>query len=386
MTGSLQIKNGKYYMVLNTHTPEGKRKLKWLSTGLSVKGNKKKAEALLRKTLNEYEEETLCASSEMLFSDAVKLWLAEAEQHVDEVTMQGYRSLANVHIIPYFDAHGLRLCDITHTILQAYVDEKAKRGRVDGKGGLSARSLILHKNVLNQTLKCAVRDGLISNNPCEFVRLPVTERHEAHFYTESQLVQLFEAAKDEPLLPAIKFTALYGVRRSELCGLRWQAIDFERKTIVINHTVVKVSKTIEKDKTKNTTSRRIFPLDPEIEVMLLKMKARQEENKRLLGKAYAKNDYVFCWDDGRPFSPDYVSQRFAKILQQNNLPHIRFHELRHSCASNLLNMGFTLKDVQEWLGHSDIKMTANIYGHLDISRKRAISDTLSSHLLTKEAC
>jgi integrase len=92
------------------------------------------------------------------------------------------------------------------------------------------------------------------------------------------------------------------------------------------------------------------------------------------------NDYIFKWNDGRPFSPDFVSQKFSSLLEQHGLPHIRFHELRHSCASVLIAMGFSLKDVQEWLGHSDIKMTANIYSHLDVTRKKNMADKLGKQL------
>ena len=105
-----------------------------------------------------------------------------------------------------------------------------------------------------------------------------------------------------------------------------------------------------------------------------------EENCRLVGKGYQRNDYVFKWPDGRPFEPDYVTHHFAKVLARNGLEHIRFHELRHSCASLLLNNGCNLKDVQEWLGHSDIQTTANIYGHLDTARKQGIADRLTSCL------
>ena len=92
---------------------------------------------------------------------------------------------------------------------------------------------------------------------------------------------------------------------------------------------------------------------------------------------------MFTWPDGRPYSPDYITDKFSTLLRKHDLPHIRFHELRHSCASLLLNNGFGLKDVQEWLGHSDIKMTANIYGHLDVARKQNIADRLSGSLAEK---
>lgn len=370
-------------MVLNTYPTKGKRKRKWISTGLPVKGNKRKAEAMLRETLRAYTEresveaQKAAFDAEMPFIELVRLWLDEASQRVDEVTMQGYEAMARTHVIPYFDERQLRVCDITLDVLQTYIDEKYTNGRLNGKGGLSAKSMRQHKNVLEQSLNIAVREGMLPRNPCEFLRLPPIKKNgiekDVVFYTESQLEALFAAAADEPLLPVIKFTALYGLRRSEVCGLRWSAINFDQDTFTINHTVVKVAKRVEKDKTKNESSHRTFPLSPEMRAMLLDMKAAEEENRILFGSEYVESDYVFKWPNGTPFSPDYITQGFSRILRQNNLPHIRFHDLRHSCASNLLAMGYTLKDVQEWLGHSDIKTTANIYGHLDIERKKALA-------------
>ena len=106
-------------------------------------------------------------------------------------------------------------------------------------------------------------------------------------------------------------------------------------------------------------------------------KRAEEYNRRAFGAEYQSNQYVFKWPDGHLYSPDYISHRFNDLLKKHNLPHIRFHELRHSCASMLIAMGFTLKDVQEWLGHSDVKMTANIYAHLDVTRKYSIADSLT---------
>lgn len=105
----------------------------------------------------------------------------------------------------------------------------------------------------------------------------------------------------------------------------------------------------------------------------------EERNRRALGCNYIENNYVFKWQDGRPYSPDYISHRLNRLLKKHNLPHIRFHELRHSCASILITLVFSLKDVQEWLGHADIKMTANIYAHLDVIRKK-VAASLTSNL------
>ena len=379
MTGSLQEKNGKFYMVLNTQV-NGKRKLKWISTGLTVKGNKRRAEQLLRETLQAYESGQKKATPDVLFGDYLRSWLDGVRRKVDEVTYQGYEVLALRQVVPWFEKRGVKLADVTLELLQEYVDEKASSGRKDGMGGLSPRSLRLHKNILFQTLTEAVKGGLLPSNPCQHVVLPKSVRYESHFYTADQLNQFFQAIRDEPLYPLLKITAIYGLRRSEVLGLKWDSIDFDAGTVTIRHTVSKVTKAVEKDKTKTATSYRSFPLTEEARTIFQTAQAEEKENRRLCGRQYQENDYVFKWDDGRPYSPDYITKKFPALLKAHGMPHIRLHELRHSCASLLINAGFTLKDVQEWMGHADIKMTANIYGHLDVSRKQTMAAKLAGDL------
>lgn len=381
MTGSLTIKNGKYYAVLNTYE-NGKRKPKWINSGLPEKGNKRKAEAFLREKIAEYERMEGIVQSDVLFADYIRHWLTHIARKVDEVTMQGYKTLADGHILPYFEQKKIPLRSLDHTMIQRYMDEKRTSGRKDGKGGLSPRSLRLHKNIISQTLDLAVQSKLIPANPCQFVELPQNERYESTFYNAKQLQELFKAFEGDELLPLVKITALYGLRRSELLGLQWDSIDFERKTMTIRHTVSKVTEVVAKDKTKNASSRRSFPLTPEAEAIFRRAQELEAQNRTIFGREYQENAYVFKWASGKPYGPDYISHHFAKVLKKHGLPHIRFHELRHSCASMLLDMGFTLKDVQEWLGHSDIKMTANIYAHLDTARKNSIADSLAGKLAT----
>ena len=381
MTGSLTEKNDKYYIVLNYY--EGTvRKRKWIPTGLSVKGNKRKAEKLLRDTLTEQENQPKVIKSDFSFSDYIRHWLTVSERRVDAVTFQGYKLLADTHVLPYFDENKVKLQDVTRDILQAYFDEKAKHGRIDGKGGLSPRSLRMHKNIIHQTLNEAVKNGLLTSNPCDFIDLPQQVRFQSKFYSAAQMQALFDAIKNEPLYPLVRIDALYGLRRSEVLGLKWDSVDFENNRLMIRHTVAKVMTTVEKDKTKNASSCRSFPLVPEAKEIFLAAKAEEEENRRLFGKEYHENDYVFKWPDGHPYAPDYISRNFSQLLKRHKLPHIRFHELWHSCASLLLNSGFTLKDVQEWMGHADIKMTADIYGHLDAARKQSMATKLSGTLFT----
>lgn len=382
MTGSLQIKNGKYYAVLNVTDVNGNRKQKWISTGMETKGNKKRAEQFLRDKLKEFELKGNILQTDMLFSDYVLQWLNLAKLRLDESTYQSYKFLANAHIVPYFNNSKVTLDKLTRNDLQMYVNHKYENGRRDDKGGLSAKSVKSHMVLIKQALKEAVKSNLIASNPSDYIVLPKIKKFESSFYTVNQLKELFVLIESEPLYPLIYITAVFGLRRSEVLGLKWDSINFDNNTLTIKHTVVGEGKIIAKDSTKNTSSYRSYPISEDVKSMLLSLMSNKEKNKMLFGNEYNANDYVFCWDNGNPYKPDYISRHFKQILIKYNLPVIRFHDLRHSCASLLVSNGFTLKDIQEWLGHADIQTTANIYAHLDTERKanimKSMTDVFSS--------
>lgn len=378
MTGSLQIKGGKYYAVINLTNIYGKRKQKWIQTGFEIKGNKKKAEQVLREKLKEYEMKENIIYTDVLFSDYILHWLELAKISIDKITYQGYLSISNAHIIPYFKNLNIPLQNMTREIIQQYINLKFASGRLDGKGGLSPKTIKTHMIIIHQTLTEAVKSNLILTNPCEYVTLPRMQRHKANFYTINQLTDLFSAIKDEPLYPLIYFTVIFGLRRSEVLGLKWDSINLETNIITIKHTVVRYTEIVEKDQTKNASSYRSYPMSEDIKSILIDLKNRENINRDLFGKEYIENNYIFKWENGKQYAPDYITSKFSKLLKSNNLSHIRFHDLRHSCASLLVANGFTLKDIQEWLGHSDIQITANIYAHLDVTRKNNIANSMTN--------
>lgn len=259
----------------------------------------------------------------MLFSDYVRVWLEHIARKVDALTLQGYQVLANGHILPYFDECKTRLADLDHKGIQRYIDTKAINGRLDGKGGLSPRSLKLHKNIINQTLNLALQNKLIMTNPCQFVVLPQPVRYESTFYNDKQLKELFAALQGDPMLPLVKITALYGLRRSELLGLQWDSIDFEAKTMTIRHTVSKVTEVVAKDKTKNASSRT-FPLTDEAFEIFKAAKCQEQQNRLAFGREYQETPYVFKWPDGHLYSPDYISERFSNLLNSTTCPTFAF--------------------------------------------------------------
>lgn len=375
ITGSLQIKNNKYYAVLNLKA-NGKRKAKWIFTGYTVKGNKTRASAVLEELKREYSLKEELVSPDTLFCDYIRHWLNDKKSEIDEITYQSYHQYVYKHLLPFYEKKSLKLCDVKASDIQKYIDKAKSSGKLNGKGGLSRRSIKLHITVLIQVFNKAIEQNLLHINPCNSVKLPPEKERKIKFMAQNQINNFLDCIKDEFIYPIILFAIFYGMRRSEILGLKWENISLSEKRFTIESTVVKVEKTICKDKTKNESSHRTYPIIEDIYKLLLNIKKTQETNRQLFGNQYVESPYVFTWPDGRPVSIDFVSHKFPKLLKEHGFEHMRFHDLRHSCASLMLSKGYALKDVQEWLGHTNIDTTADIYGHLDISRKTQISDSL----------
>ena len=136
------------------------------------------------------------------------------------------------------------------------------------------------------------------------------------------------------------------------------------------------------DTTKTKSSRRTLPLVPFVKERLLRLQEEQEENRRLCGNCYNReyDGYICVNEIGDLIKPEYVSSTFAAFLEENGMRRIRFHDLRHSCASLMLSSGVSMKQIQEWLGHSDFSTTANIYAHLEYSSKISSADAMLTGL------
>lgn len=379
VAGHLQEKKGLFYVVLNFIDAEGKRKSKWISTGLPVKGNKRKAEAVLLAERQKYQSGDYClaADANMLFADYMLYWLRQVKTSVDVTTYAGYKTNVEKRIVPFFRRRkvtlgGLRAGDIQDFYTYCSVEL-----------GISNNTIIKYHANISKALNDAVRMDKIPMTPVKRGMRPKMTEHIGKFYTLAEVEKLLACIKGDGAEFPVLMAAFYGLRRSEIMGLRWQAIDFENNLITVDHTVVQcicdgVAMTVEKDRTKNKSSCRSMPLVPQYRELLLRMKERQDNCRSLCGNCYTESDYIFVNDLGVPYKPNYVTQHFKLILQKNALRDIRFHDLRHTCASLLLKNGVPMKDIQEWLGHSDFNTTANIYAHLDTTSKSASATRMSS--------
>ena len=311
-------------------------------------------------------------------------WLDVVKSSIAVATYASYAASVKRIIAPYFRERRITLKELTAKDIQDFYLFKLK--------SVSASSVIHYHANIHKALKYAVKLDLIPSNPADKVERPKKDHFVGSFFDADEVNKLFEVSKGTKLELPILFGAFYGLRRSEAIGLKWDAIDFENDTIVIRHTVTSVNLDnkhvlVAADTTKTKSSMRTLPLVPFVKERLLAVKAEQDNNRRLCGKSYNKKyaGYVCINEIGDLIKPHYVTEQFPKLLEANGLRRIRFHDLRHSCASLMLANGVPMKQIQEWLGHSDFSTTSNIYAHLDYSSKLNSADAMLSGLGIAEA-
>lgn len=409
ITVSLHEKNNIYQAVINYKDDNNKRKQKWVSTGIKVaRGNKRlalqKAEEYreqFEKSFNLQErikkENDKQAKKYMLFReklhmmdshkyydenilyfDYLKLWIEKVKSNLELTTHTSHSQMINSRIKSYFTLNPIKLLELEPIHIQNFYD-------ILLADGLKPTTVIRYHAIIRKSLDYAFKNVLIVNNPADKVKRPKKNIFVGSFYSENELNTLFEKSKNDPLHLVILLTAFYGLRRSEVLGLKWSAIDFENKTITIKHTIVEIKikgkyKILCKDRTKTNASHRTLPLTDEIIIALETAKKQQKYYKRKFKKNYNTKyeEYVCLNPDGSIIKPDYVTRHFPLLLKNSGLRHIRFHDLRHSCASLLLSRNIPMKAIQEWLGHSDFSTTANVYAHLDINSKMLSAEAISS--------
>lgn len=388
-TVTVQQKGNYWYTVINYKDEHGKWKNKMQATGLSLKGNKKKAEKIAMERLASFIEPDQLDDNNPLLVDYLRSWLTFIENRVEISTYNGYVSSVECVLIPYFEPKKMKLKDLTLKDAQKFYDEILNSNR--GRGGKPPQPTTIRRYhaAFHSALEHAIKMEMIENNPTDRVDLPRRHQVKHNTFSEEQLMRLNNLIVNEDIGPLIWVDSIYGLRRSEICGLKWKAVDFENDVFTIEHTVI-VAKgkdgkkhLIKKDRTKNASSCRTFPLDPDMKILLLELRRQQEENRKLFGKAYneADSEYVFVDRLGNLINPDYLSRKYSRLRDKYELPHVTLHEIRHTVATLGLRHTSDMKAVQDYLGHSDYSTTANIYAHVDSSESKVRMAELMSNVL-----
>ena len=382
VAGHLQEKKGYYYAVLSYQEATGKQKTKWISTKLPVKGNKKNAEAFLAEAKknfvipSETDNGNTAEPKDMLFTDFLLYWIDVTKPNVRLNTYAGYSASIRSTINPYFKKKGdIPLKDVQPKDIQDFYTEQLKR--------VKPNSVVRYHAVIRKALCYAHKMDMIAVNPIYKVEKPKKIPFVGSFYDSEELSRLFEAVQGTNMEIIVLLGGFYGLRRSEAVGLRWKSVNFESNTITVNHTITMPyldgkRTLLAEDRTKNKSSMRTLPLVPPIKAKLLELKARQEINRRNFKRSYNTDylDYICVNEMGNLLTPDYVTAAFRAILENNGFRKIRYHDLRHTCASLMLANGVSMKQIQEWLGHSDFSTTANINSHLDYNAKILSADCM----------
>lgn len=275
MTVSLQQKKGVYYAVFRVTDANGDSKQKWVSTKIQAKrGNKREAQKAAEEIASKYEEARVVIYPRTPFWQWLETWLEQKQNEVDLITFQGYESYYRNHIGPYFKQHSVTLTDLSPQDLQLYYNRKIQKPGEHVEGKLSGNSIRRHHVLIRGALNDAVKKNIIPYNPADRVALPKKQKYVGSFYTKQQAVALLEAIKGTIIEGIVTMTVIYGLRRSEAVGLKWEAVDFTNDTFTIQSTVVRFSKVVEKNTTKNQASHRTYPMTPEVKQMLLTIREK----------------------------------------------------------------------------------------------------------------
>lgn len=373
MTGRIYVKRDTYYAIVNLPSLDGKYTHKWIPLSKTKDITKKQAEKELEKILREYDIKYANYYSvtpdkrhfiDIKLVDWIREYVKSRESTLSPNVYWNYcRRVDEIEKFPPFT--NMKLIDVKSQDLIAYYNYKRSQGLKDS-------TIKKISNIIHPAIRNAYQMDIITKD----ITQAVPHFHESHptihYFDKAEIDRFLEVIKGHKNELAFKVACYYGFRRSEIIGLKWDAIDFENKTITVKHKVTICRRKIWlSDKLKTESSFRTLPLIPQIEQDLIVRKEANEVNRKLYGSAYDTRykDYVFVDELGKLLFPDNLTHQFQLIVKKYNLKHIRFHDLRHSCASLLLSTGIHMKQIQEWLGHADFSTTANVYSHLDFSSK-----------------
>jgi integrase len=307
-----QRSKGSWSIVIDVgRDPEtGKRRQQWQT----IHGSKRDAERALRETLHSMETGGYVKPSRITLGEYLKQWCQSyAVMHTSPRTAEGYQSIVHRYIVPALG--GIPLCQLQPQHLENYYATALSQGRLDGKGGLSAQTVLHHHRLLSEALSHAVKQGLLVRNVAEVVAPPQPHHNQMATLSSKDVPRFLNTARRTPYY-VLFYAALYtGMRRGELLGLRWCDIDLGKASISVVQTLYRLSggKCLTKEP-KSPHSRRSIALSPSLAQLLRQHRIEQELQWTLLGKFLADTDLVFAHPDGMPLDPSTVTHAFGNLI------------------------------------------------------------------------
>lgn len=361
MKGSLVQRGASWWAVVDLpRSPDGKRRQKWHK--LTATG-KRQAQQELSKLLADLAGGTYVEPGKLTVGEYLERWLADyAKPNVAAKTYERYEGIVRKHLIPNLGSYPISKLQPLH--IQEYYSRALQSGRLDKRSGnLSPTTVLHHHRVLKEALGQAVKWQIIPRNPADAVEPPRPARKEMQVLTAEQIDRLLEAAKGTPLHMPILLAVATRMRRGEILALRWQDVDLDAGTISVCRSLEQTKAGLSFKEPKTARSRRVVVLPTFAVEALRRHRVQQVEHRLQFGPAYQDHGLVCALDHGAP-AAYRLSSDWPALLEKAGLPHVRFHDLRHSHATMLLAQGVHPKIVSERLGHSAIGITLDTYSHV----------------------
>lgn len=321
----------------------------------TVKGSKKEANAVMRQMIADLEKGIAVKKTNKTIADWLDEWLELYLPNVAETTRVGYKTKIRCYIKPAIGEILLQSLRAHH--IQKMVNDMIARG-------LSPKNIRDTYNNINAAMKKAVVLRMIPYNPCEGVVLPKLKRYKAKVYDITNIHKLLEITKDTDMYIPVLLCVTAGLRRGELLALRWDNIDFKKKVLMIRHNMVRGENGFIIKAPKSEAGIRDIRLGDEVIDELRKARKKYFEDMISYGTGFQNLNFVVRQEDGTPMMPDSMTRKWTRFVEEHKLPHIRFHDLRHSNATALIMAGVNPKVVQQRLGHADVNITLNTYTHV----------------------
>ena len=382
----LRDRNGIYHVVvywINPITKEQESKSK--STGLKIKGNKKKAEEIEEAFFQEvkekykdaYQEDKIEKKEKIKFLDFLEQSITNSKNSIEYPTYKSYRDQQRI-INKFFSIKNLDLEAVTVAdILDFYSYLSNIRKNTNN-------TVIHYHALLRKTFTEAHIRKLIKENIMLEIPRPKKEKYISEVFNLKEINIFLNHIKGHQFELEMNLAIFYGFRRSELLGLRFSVIDFDNNTILVNTKITssEKEKLVAKQKMKNDSSYRIMPLLDSVKKLIIQRMERIKKDKYFFKSVYTKKweGFICVVENGELIKPGRLTRTFRKLINECGLKEIRLHDLRHSCATLLYEQDIQLKDIQMWLGHSDIQTTANIYSHFDYTRKEKTGKIIEKSL------
>ena len=302
-------------------------------------------------------ERKLAPAQELNLSHWLEYWMDSiVRPNRAETTVYAYQKIIDNHIDPALGTVPLKR--LTPKMVQEYYTETQRAN------GLSSNTMRRHHDLLSSALRSAVRQDVIPASPMERVEPPRVRTTESYFYNNQELKLLYQKIEGNILELAVKLAGSLGLRREEICGLKWENVDLQRHLVLIREARTAYGATIVQKETKNRSSVRTLYLPDEVYLLLEQEQARQQQERCLQSPTYNPTDHVILDAKGVPYSPNALSLAFTRFVKKNDLPRLTFHGLRHTFATIASCQGASLFDIGKALGHSTPATTGRIYTHL----------------------